>query len=107
MFNKREKEFDELIRKADLMAGIEPEDTNKVVLTRLAAEGSFAANLGMILAAPDLNAWIEAVRIALEALAAKLYGSGDRPKWTKVAAAAVQIAAFVVTMIRSLKQLKK
>lgn len=106
MFNKREKEFNELMGQVDVWAGtVRAYDPANI--EALGEDSKFAARLGAILAAPDLNAWIDAVRIALEALAAKLYGNGDRPKWTKIASAAVQIAAFVVTMIRSLKQLKK
>ena len=103
MFNKREKEFNDLVNEAERIA----QAAKAGAMLSVEQVNSFAGKLSAILYAPDLNAWIEAVRIALEALAAKLYGNGDRPKWTKIASAAVQIAAFVVTMIRSLKQLKK
>lgn len=114
MFNKREKEFNDLINEAERHeATIRNMDILQYLRQYNEAKSAnngynrFGEQLGMILAAPDMIQWVDAVRIALETLAAKLYGNGDRPKWTKIASAAVQIAAFVVTMIRSLKQSKK
>ena len=109
MFNNREKEFHKLMSEAEAYElSIRSSDTILYLKKYNEAKpASFAELIGKILAAPDMIQWVEAVKIALEALAAKLYGNGDRPKWTKIAGAAVQIAAFVVTMIRSLKQLKK
>jgi len=102
MFNKKEKQFEELLDEAEKVA-TEIKAGNTLVL----AKNPFSLELGFIIAATTPEAWVAAVKAALEALAAKLFGSGDRPKWTKIAGSIVDIAAFVVAMIRSLKSLKK
>lgn len=99
MFNKREKQFNDLLDEAEDFASGKTE--------MVPSGNKLAPQLGAILAAPTPDAWVAAVKAALEVLAAKLFGNSDRPKWTKIAGAVVDIAAFVVAMIRSLKNMKK
>lgn len=104
MFNKKEKQFNELMDAAEELAEIGKNESKVGVW---ASHGQFPSQLGMILSATTPESWIAAVKAALETLASKLFGNSDRPKWTKIAASIVDIAAFVVAMIKSLKAMKK